>query len=252
MKIGIKFCGGCNPVYDRGRRVSRFREAHPEHEYVTSDTNAVCDIWMVVCGCSRRCADTNGLKAGRGIVLLWDEDSFKRLEEEAAEAAREGEAGGSDRRVLHLHEKARRSRMMTSEDVRSFAALTGDKSRLHLDSHTASRAGFERPLVHGMFLDSLVSAVMGTDLPGSGTLYTEHTARFIRPVYIGDTIEITVEFVSFEEREDCYIGMFRGTCRNQNGERVLSAMCSQMMKKSLFKVVAEESEQTDYDEFREI
>ena len=118
MKIGIKFCGGCNPVYDRGRRVSRFREAHPEHEYVTSDTNAVCDIWMVVCGCSRRCADTNGLKAGRGIVLLWDEDSFKRLEEEAAEAAREGEAGGSDRRVLHLHEKARRSRVKMSEALR--------------------------------------------------------------------------------------------------------------------------------------
>lgn len=133
MKIGIKFCGGCNPVYDRGRRVSRFREAHPEHEYVTTDTNAICDIWMVVCGCSRRCADTKGLKAGRDIVLLWDEDSFKRLEEEAADAAPEVEAGGSDRRVLYLHEKARRSRVMTSEDVRSFAVLTGDKSRLHLD-----------------------------------------------------------------------------------------------------------------------
>ena len=252
MKIGIKFCGGCNPVYDRGGRARRFREAHPEHEYVTSDTNEICDIWMVVCGCSRRCADTNGLKAGRGIVLVWDEDSFKGLEDKVSDKGREGEAGGSDIRVLHLHEKARCLRVMTSEDVQSFASLTGDKSRLHLDSGTASRAGFERPPVHGMFLDSLVSAVMGTELPGNGTVYTEHTTRLIRPVYIGDTIEITVEFTSCEEREDCYAGMFRGTCRNQKGERVLWASCSQMMKKSLFRVESGESEQTDYDKFREI
>lgn len=248
MVIGIKFCGGCNPVYDRGGRVEKFKKANPEHEYVTSESNAVCDLWMVVCGCSRRCAGTDGLKAERGIVLLWDEAGFRRLEQEIREAAQRGRIGCREKRVLHLHEKAVWSRTVTKEDIQRFAELTGDRSKLHLDLSIAAEAGFERPPVHGMFLDSLVSAVMGTELPGSGTLYMEHTARFIRPVYQGDTIEITVEFLSCEERADCYVGMFRGTCRNQKGERVLTAMCSQMMKKSLF-AVSEESEQTEYDEF---
>lgn len=143
-------------------------------------------------------------------------------------------SGCREKKVLHLHEKALRRRLVTREDVQSFAELTGDESLLHLDSRFADMAGFERPPVHGMFLDSLVSAVMGTELPGGGTLYMEHTTRFIRPVYQGDTIEITVEFLSYEERDDCYVGLFRGTCRNQSGERVLTSSCSQMMMKRLF------------------
>lgn len=234
MKIGIKFCGGCNPVYDRCSRVGKFREANPRHEYVTSDTEAVCDIWMVVCGCSRRCADVSGLKDCKKVVLLWDETGFIRLEQEIRAEEKSASSDNMEKKVLHLHEKAVRWRLVTSEDVHRFAALTGDESLLHLDSGFAEMAGFKGPPVHGMFLDSLVSSVMGTELPGSGTLYMEHTTRFIRPVYQGDTIEITVEFLSYEERDDCYVGLFRGTCKNQYGERVLTSSCSQMMMKRLF------------------
>ncbi len=144
------------------------------------------------------------------------------------------QADRQDKKVVHLHEKAVRRHLVTKEEVQCFAALTGDESRLHLDSRFADAAGFKRPPVHGMFLDSLVSAVMGTELPGGGTLYMEHVTRFIRPVYQGDTIEITVEFLSYEERDDCYVGLFRGTCKNQYGERVLTSSCSQMMMKRLF------------------
>lgn len=234
MKIGIKFCGGCNPVYGRCSRVRKFREANPGHEYVTSDTAAVCDIWMVVCGCSRRCADVSSLKDCKKVVLLWDETGFIRLEQEIRAEERRSSSGGREKKVLHLHEKAVRRRLVTGEDVQSFAALTGDESLLHLDFEFAEMAGFKRPPVHGMFLESLVSAVMGTELPGSGTLYMDHATRFIRPVYQGDTIEITVEFLSYEERDDCYVGLFRGTCKNQYGERVLTSSCSQMMMKRLF------------------
>ena len=234
MRIGIKFCGGCNPVYDRCSRVRKFREANPGYEYVTSDTAAVCDIWMVVCGCSRRCVDISGLKDCRKVVLLCDETGFLRLEQELRDEGMSDAAGRQDKKVVHLHEKAVRRHLVTKEDVQCFAALTGDESLLHLDSCFADAAGFERPPVHGMFLDSMVSAVMGTELPGRGTLYMEHATRFIRPVYQGDTIDITVEFLSYEERDDCYVGLFRGTCKNQYGERVLSSSCSQMMMKSLF------------------
>lgn len=230
MRIGIKFCGGCNPFYDRCSRVSKFREANPGHEYIISDTSAVCDIWMVVCGCSRRCADVSGLVNCTKVVVLWDEAGFCHLEQEIKREA----SGLGKKKVLHLHEKAVRRHLVTKEEVQCFATLTGDESLLHLDSRFADVAGFERPPVHGMFLDSLVSAVMGTELPGGGTLYMEHATRFIRPVYQGDTIEITVEFLSYEERDDCYVGLFRGTCKNQYGERVLTSSCSQMMMKRFF------------------
>lgn len=246
MRIGIKFCGGCNPFYDRCSRVSKFREANPGHEYVISDTSAVCDIWMVVCGCSRRCADVSGLINCTKVVFLWDEAGFLRLEQEI----QGGASGSRKKKVLHLHEKAVRRRLVTKADVQCFAELTGDESLLHLDTDYAEMAGFKYPPVHGMFLDSLVSAVMGSELPGSGTLYMEHTTRFIRPVYQGDMIEITVEFVSYEEQEDCYVGLFRGTLRNQKGERVLISRSSQMMMKQLF--IAAGGKETDNDEFRKI
>lgn len=146
-----------------------------------------------------------------------------------------------EKRILHLQETAAAKRTITKEDTERFARLTGDKSRLHQDRETALKAGFDRPLVHGMFLDSLVSALMGTSLPGSGTVYMEHNTRFIRPVFWGDTLEITVRFVSFEEQESCYLGVFSGTCKNQHGERVLTVRSRQMMMKTLF-VVAEERE----------
>lgn len=251
MVIGIKYCGGCNPVYDRGRRVRSFMEDNPAHEYVTSDTGRVCDVWMVVCGCSRRCVDTKGLKAVRKLALLWDEESFGRLEQKIRDMAREVDGDFRERKCLCLREKAVGSRVMAKEEIQCFTGLTGDESGLHQDSPILARAGFDRPLVPGMFLDSLVSALMGTELPGSGALYMEHTARWIRPVFLGDTIEITVEFLSCEEQEDCYIGIFGGTCRNQKGERVLTARCSQMLKKSLFRVsgYTEERGQLDHDEF---
>ncbi|WP_077611246.1 hypothetical protein [Clostridium sp. Marseille-P2415] len=56
MVIGIKYCGGCNPVYDRVRRVRRFIEENSLYEYVGISANQPCDYWLVVCGCIRRCA----------------------------------------------------------------------------------------------------------------------------------------------------------------------------------------------------
>ncbi len=89
MVIGIKYCGGCNPTYERVARVERFKKDHPEHEYVSS-TDRTCDIWMVVCGCSRRCAITTGLKARSEVVPLWNEESFQWLERAISTDGSEG------------------------------------------------------------------------------------------------------------------------------------------------------------------
>jgi acyl dehydratase len=239
MVIGIKYCGGCNPVYDRVKRVGKLRETNPEHEYVTPKGDQVCDYWVVVCGCSRRCAEMKSLKARYKVAVVWDEESFRQLEQELSKSNGENPSLSQEKRVLYLHETAAAKRTITKEDIDMFARLTQDESRLHQDTQVALKTGFDRPLAHGMFIDSLVSALMGTRIPGSGTVYMEHNTRFIRPVFCGDTVEITVRFVSFEEQEDCYIGLFFSTCKNQHGERVLTVRSRQMMKKTLFAVAGE-------------
>lgn len=241
MVIGIKYCGGCNPVYDRAKRVGKLRETNPGHEYVTPKGDQVCDYWVVVCGCSRRCAEMKNLKARYKVAVVWDEESFRQLEQELFKSNGEKPFLSQEKRTLHLHETAAAKRTITKEDTEMFARLTGDESRLHQDTQAALKAGFDRPPAHGMFLDSLVSALMGTSLPGSGTVYMEHNTRFIRPAFCGDTLEITVRFVSFEEQESSYTGLFFGTCKNQRGERVLTVRSRQMMMKTLF-AVAEERE----------
>ncbi len=239
MVIGIKYCGGCNPVYDRAKRVRKLKETNPEHEYVTPKGDEVCDYWVVVCGCSRRCAEIKNLKARYKVAVVWDEESFRQLEQELGKSNEEKPFLSQQKTMLHLHETAKAKRTITKEDIEAFAKLTGDESRLHQDPEVALKAGFDRPLAHGMFIDSLVSALMGTSLPGSGTVYMEHNTRFIRPVFCGDTLEIIVQFVSFEEQENCYIGLFYGSCKNQHGERVLTVRSRQMMMKTLFVVAGE-------------
>lgn len=239
MLIGIKYCGGCNPLYNRTKRILALKEANPEHEYITPSGDMICDYWVVVCGCSRRCADISNLRARVKVVVVWDEDSFKLLEEELKKLNKEELAGVQEKRLLSLRETITVKRTITKEEAEVFARLTGDESRLHWDPDIAEKAGFSRPLVHGMFIDSLVSALMGTNLPGSGTVFMEHNTRFIRPVYWEDTLEITVQFVSWEELEESYIGIFSGTCRNQHGERVLSVTSKQMMMKTLFSMAGE-------------
>ncbi|WP_124067993.1 MaoC family dehydratase [Clostridium sp. E02] len=243
MVIGIKYCGGCNPVYDRARRVRRFMEENPAHEYKGALNEQTYDYWMVVCGCSRRCAKTNGLIARKNVFVVWDEESFHQMEQELKRA--EG------KKILKLYDKVVLSKRITGEDTTAFSNLTGDENRIHRDVEVARKAGFDRPIIPGMFVDSLVSSVMGTKLPGDGTLYLEHNARFMRPVYPGDTIEVTVSFYSYEERKDCYVGSFRGTCKNQKGDRVLVVNSRQMMRKELF-CVKVEREETDDDKFRTV
>lgn len=222
-------------MFDRGKRLRRFMDAHPEHSYYTSDTDRVCDLWMVICGCSRICAETKGLKARWKTVALWNEDGFLRMEQEIKQAEEFGQNAG-EKRILQVKDRTVRKYPITEQDAAMFGKITKDGSSLHTDRAIALQAGFENPPVYGMYLDSLVSAVMGSDLPGSGTIYMEHMTRFIRPVYAGDEVEITVEFISCEEQEDCYIGEFRAGVRNQRGERVLTANCRQKLMKTFFSV----------------
>ena len=80
MRIGIKYCGGCNPVYNRGRQVKRLQEQYPEHEFdFAAEDMKECEIGLVVCGCVRACASVDGLTPKKKLFLLPTERSFSEI-----------------------------------------------------------------------------------------------------------------------------------------------------------------------------
>ena len=85
------------------------------------------------------------------------------------------------------------------QDVASFALLCGDDNPIHLDAEAARAAGFERDIVHGALVTSLISRLLGTTLPGPGTVLLGQTFRFQRPVHPGDRLRATVEVTSVRD-----------------------------------------------------
>ena len=81
-------------------------------------------------------------------------------------------------------------RTIVESDVRAFAALTGDENPLHVDPGYAATTKFGKPLVHGMLLGGLCSALVGMHLPGKRCLYLSQSLTFKKPVFIGDTVRV--------------------------------------------------------------
>lgn len=103
--------------------------------------------------------------------------------------------------------------------VREFVDAVGDRNPLHSDPAFAAATAFGEPIVPGVFTAGLISAVIGTRLPGPGAVYVSQTLTFLRPVRAGDTITARVE-VREVVRERNRIRLAT-VCRNQHGEEVL-------------------------------
>lgn len=82
------------------------------------------------------------------------------------------------------------TRTLTKTDITLFARVSGDVNPAHLDEDYARQERFQGIIAHGMWTGALISTVLGTRLPGPGTIYTEQELRFTRPVRLGDTIEM--------------------------------------------------------------
>ena len=86
----------------------------------------------------------------------------------------------------------RLKKTIASSDVVGFAQLTGDRNPIHLSEHFAARTAFGRRIAHGLYTAGLISAVLGTRLPGPGAIYISQTLNFRAPVKIGDTVTVIV------------------------------------------------------------
>lgn len=89
----------------------------------------------------------------------------------------------------------RLSKTISSSDIVGFAELTGDRNPIHLSQHFAAKTPFGGRIAHGLFTASLISAVLGTRLPGPGAVYISQTLNFRAPVRIDDTVDVEVKVV---------------------------------------------------------
>lgn len=92
------------------------------------------------------------------------------------------------------------AKTITEADVVLFAGITGDDNPVHLNADYAAGTQFDQRIVHGMFSAGLISAVLGTRLPGPGAIYVDQQLSFKAPVHIGDTVVATATVLEIDER----------------------------------------------------
>lgn len=118
-----------------------------------------------------------------------------------------------------LGEKAAFTKTIAESDVYTFAGITGDLNPAHINEPYAAGTFFQRRIAHGMLVSSLISNVLGMQLPGPGTIYMRQNLNFLAPVYFGDTITAEVEVIEkIEEKKRLRL---KTTCTNQEGKVVV-------------------------------
>ena len=94
---------------------------------------------------------------------------------------------------LRIGQTASLGKTITDADILLYAAVSLDTNPVHLNDEAARKSVFGERIAHGMLSAGLISAVLGTQLPGPGTLYMRQSLRFAAPVKIGSTVTATVE-----------------------------------------------------------
>ena len=121
---------------------------------------------------------------------------------------------------LTVGETASSSHLVTQRDIDLFSTVTGDVNPAHVDPAYAETDMFHHIIIQGMWGAGLISAVLGTKLPGPGTIYLGQNLRFTRPVSIGDTITATLTVKEKKpEKGDVTLDC---VCANQRGEAVIT------------------------------
>lgn len=130
---------------------------------------------------------------------------------------------------LKIGDKESVTLTLTEENIDAFAKATGDYNPIHMDVEYANKSVFGRRVSHGVLLTGIVSGILGTKLPGLGTIAREMNAKFSGPAYIGDTLTATVELV--EKKEKINMCIFSYRIVNQDNRQVVKGKAVVLPKK---------------------
>lgn len=99
---------------------------------------------------------------------------------------------------LSIGQSATFGKTISEADILMFAGVSGDTNPVHLDAEYAAATPFKERIAHGMLSAGLISAVLGTRLPGPGAVYVGQTLKFRAPVKIGDTVTARAEVIELD------------------------------------------------------
>lgn len=122
---------------------------------------------------------------------------------------------------LEIGERAYFAKTVSETDICQFASVTCDFNPAHVNATYAESTYFKERIAHGMLTVSLISNILGTQLPGPGTIFVSQSVQFLAPVRIGDTVEAVVEILELNRERNRM--KFAAWCVNQNDVKVLTA-----------------------------
>ncbi len=120
------------------------------------------------------------------------------------------------RSEIILGEGIKELKTVGEKDINLFAEVSGDKNILHMSDDNA----FGKRIAHGILMASYISKIIGMDFPGEGTIYLEQDCRFIKPIFIGDSLTIEITFNEIIKKEKGIIKLIN-VVTNQDEEVVL-------------------------------
>ncbi len=131
---------------------------------------------------------------------------------------------------MKVGDSASFTKTVTESDVYAYAGVTGDFNPAHINEVEAQKGIFGKRIAHGMLSAGFISAVLGTQLPGPGTIYMGQELRFTKPVCFGDTITATVTVAELIPEKNR--AKLETVCTNQNGEVVITGTATVMPPKA--------------------
>lgn len=126
---------------------------------------------------------------------------------------------GKTAKDIRIGDRAEFWKTISESDIYLYAGITGDFNPAHIDQLYAEKTAFRSRIAHGLLSAGFISTVIGTKLPGPGTIYINQELNFIAPVYIGDTIKAFVEVLDVNVVENRVV--LKTICKNQKEELVI-------------------------------
>ena len=107
-------------------------------------------------------------------------------------------------------------KLFSQEEVLAYAKSFHDTNPVHFNFEYAAKTIFKKPIVQGLFVSSLFGGLLGSKLPGKGTIHLGQTLQFLKPVYVNEEVEAIIRIISI--RSDKPVITFQATCIKENGE----------------------------------
>jgi acyl dehydratase len=125
---------------------------------------------------------------------------------------------------ISVGDSAHLERTLSQRDIELFAIMSGDINPAHVDPEYTKDDLFHKVVAHGMWGGALISTVLGTVLPGPGTIYLNQTLNFLHPVGLGDTVTVIVTVTKKSPEKN--IVELDCKCTNQLGKTVISGIAT--------------------------